>query len=108
MSTADKPPEKEYPDYDYCYCQVCREGFKRQSGLDPAAMQDPPANAAWRRFRYDAITGVVSMLADEVRGAKKLLTAATFPTPTISAARVGRATVHLQDDGRVWIARDRQ
>ena len=80
--------DKEYPEYDYCYCQVCREAFKRQSGLDPADMPDPPAQAAWRQFRYDAITGVVSMLADEAHGAKKLLTAAVFPTPTIARTLV--------------------
>jgi uncharacterized lipoprotein YddW (UPF0748 family) len=80
--------DKEYPEYDYCYCQACRERFKRQSGLDPVDMPDPPANAAWRQFRYDAITSVVSVLADEVHGAKKLLTAAVFPTPTIARALV--------------------
>jgi uncharacterized lipoprotein YddW (UPF0748 family) len=80
--------DKEYPDYDYCYCQVCRERFKRQSGVDPADLPDPPAHAAWRQFRYDAITSVVSMLADEAHGAKTLLTAAVFPTPAIAKSLV--------------------
>jgi uncharacterized lipoprotein YddW (UPF0748 family) len=80
--------DKEYPEYDYCYCAVCRDAFKRRAGVDPLELPDPPGHAAWLQYRYDTITEVVSLLADEVHARKKLLTAAVFPTPAIARALV--------------------
>jgi hypothetical protein len=80
--------DKEYPDFDFCYCEVCRQDFKRQSGVDPKALADPAANDAWRRYRYDTITEVVAELAGVTHRAGKLLTAAVFPTPDIARALV--------------------
>jgi uncharacterized lipoprotein YddW (UPF0748 family) len=76
--------DKEYPEFDFCYCSVCRDRFKRQSGIDPLQIEDPPSHRAWLQYRYDSITEVVSFLADEVHARKKLTTAAVFPTPTIA------------------------
>jgi uncharacterized lipoprotein YddW (UPF0748 family) len=80
--------DKEYPDFDFCYCGVCRDRFKRQSGVDPRDLADPPADRAWLQYRYDTITEVVGLLADEVHAHRKLLTAAVFPTPAIARALV--------------------
>lgn len=80
--------DKEYPDFDFCYCDVCRARFKAQSGTDPKDLADPPASAAWLQYRYDMITRVVSELYDVAHGRGKPLTAAVFPTPTIARTLV--------------------
>ena len=84
----DLVQDKEYPEFDYCYCDVCRAAFKQQTGLDPLELDDPPADEAWLQYRYDTITRVVNTLADVVHGHGKQLTAAVFPTPTIARTLV--------------------
>ena len=76
--------DKEYPDFDFCYCDVCRARFRAQSGLDPKELPDPAANQAWLQYRYDTITRVVAEMADVVHARGKRLTAAVFPTPAIA------------------------
>jgi uncharacterized lipoprotein YddW (UPF0748 family) len=80
--------DKEYPEYDFCYCTVCRERFKKASGVDPRDLPDPPSHRAWLQYRYDTITEVVGLLADEVHAHGKRLTAAVFPTPAIARTLV--------------------
>jgi uncharacterized lipoprotein YddW (UPF0748 family) len=80
--------DREYPEFDYCYCQVCRDAFKKTAGVDPLALEDPASHRAWLQYRYDTITEVVALLAAEVRAAKKAVTAAVFPTPAIARALV--------------------
>jgi uncharacterized lipoprotein YddW (UPF0748 family) len=76
--------DKEYPEFDYCYCDVCRAKFKAETGVDPLDLEDPPADDAWRRFRYDRITEVVDRLAGVAHAGGRRLTAAVFPTPGIA------------------------
>jgi uncharacterized lipoprotein YddW (UPF0748 family) len=72
--------DREYPEYDYCYCEVCRREFKSKTGLDPLRLKDPSANQEWKQFRYDGITGLVNnKLAPIAHSHKKLITAAVFP-----------------------------
>ena len=72
--------DREYPQYDYCYCEVCRRDFKEETGLDPKDLEDPSANEAWRQFRYDRITQLVNgQLIPEGRCRGKAMTAAVFP-----------------------------
>lgn len=80
----DLVQDKEYPPFDYCYCDVCRAKFKDEHGVDPLDLEDPPASEAWRRFRYDRITEVVARLADVAHAGDRQLTAAVFPTPDIA------------------------
>ena len=80
--------DKEYPEFDFCYCDVCRAQFKQRSGLDPRDLPDPPSNAAWLQYRYDTITAIVSELYDVAHGLRKPVTAAVFPTPKIARALV--------------------
>lgn len=80
--------DREYPDFDFCYCDVCRDRFRRTSGVDLRSIDDPTANAAWLQYRYDTITEVVGMLAGEARAAGKQITAAVFPTPRIARTLV--------------------
>lgn len=47
--------DKEYPAYDYCYCDECVADFKEQSGIDIKAVEDPTQVPEWKQFRYDLI-----------------------------------------------------
>ncbi|MEO5511127.1 MAG: putative glycoside hydrolase [Longimicrobiales bacterium] len=80
--------DREYAEYDFCYCEVCREKFRAQTGLDPLKLEDAPSNEVWRKFRWDAITAIVNQICAAVHEEKKPVTAAVFPTPTIARALV--------------------
>ncbi len=83
--------DHEMPEYDFCYCEVCRTAFRAQSATDPLQLPDPSADQAWREFRWNSITGVVRELSGAVRGRGKQITAAVFPTPTIARKLVRQA-----------------
>ncbi len=76
--------DRELPQYDFCYCDVCRSKFAAQHGVDPLELPDPTADGAWRQFRYDSITRLVERLGRVVRRHDKQLSAAVFPTPSIA------------------------
>jgi uncharacterized lipoprotein YddW (UPF0748 family) len=73
--------DREYPEYDYCYCDHCRSVFKEESGIDPLTdLEDPSASDAWRKFRYDSVSELVrDNLAPRARQRGKAITAAVFP-----------------------------
>lgn len=79
---------KELPEFDYCYCEVCRSKFKEWKGVDPLDIQFPEASLSWRLFRYNAITNVVNRLAQVAKGFRKPVTAAVFPTPEVAKRNV--------------------
>ncbi|HKI96183.1 MAG TPA: hypothetical protein VJ992_12925 [Gemmatimonadales bacterium] len=83
--------DHEMPQFDFCYCDVCRATFKAQSGYDPLHLEDPTSDVPWRKFRWDSVTGVVKVVATAVHGAEKRLTAAVFPTPAIARTLVRQA-----------------
>jgi uncharacterized lipoprotein YddW (UPF0748 family) len=76
--------DKEYPQFDFCYCEVCRKKFKDAEGVDPLEIPDPPAHEAWRKYREATITVLVNRLAAAVHKKDKPLSAAVFATPTLS------------------------
>ncbi len=78
----------EHPEFDFCYCEVCREQFAALDGRDPLEIPDPTADGAWRRFRWDSVTGAVRRLAEAVHAHDKPITAAVFPTPDIARTLV--------------------
>ena len=80
--------DKEYPQFDFCYCRVCRDRFQRQTAMDPLKLPDPPGDQAWLQFRYDTITEMVGLLTDEIHAHGKQVTAAVFPTPKIARSLV--------------------
>lgn len=72
--------DREYPQYDYCYCDVCRNDFEKETGLDILKLDDPVLSVPWKQFRYDRITRLVNdTLMPVVHTHKKMLTAAVFP-----------------------------
>jgi uncharacterized lipoprotein YddW (UPF0748 family) len=73
--------DREYPEFDYCYCSVCRDKFRNETGIDPLKdLQDPSANLQWRQFRYNSITNLVNkhLIPDAKKNGMKA-TAAVFP-----------------------------
>ncbi|WP_428276457.1 family 10 glycosylhydrolase [Candidatus Palauibacter sp.] len=86
--TYDLVQDVEHPEFDFCYCDVCREQFAALDGRDPLEIPDPPADEAWRRFRWDSVTGVVRELAGAAHEHGKPITAAVFPTPSIARTLV--------------------
>ena len=84
----DLVQDVEHPEFDFCYCEVCRAKFEAITGRDPFTMPDQPADVEWRRFRWDSVTGAVRELADAVHAQNKPITAAVFPTPDIARTLV--------------------
>ena len=83
--------DREYAQYDFCYCSACAEKFRAQSGIDPRQLKDPAANEEWRRFRWNAITEMVTLLGQAARAHDKKITAAVFATPTLARQLVRQA-----------------
>jgi hypothetical protein len=86
--TYDLVQDVEHPEFDYCYCDVCREQFMALTGKDPVELEDATLDEEWRRFRWDSVTGAVRQLADAVHAHGKPITAAVFPTPDIARTLV--------------------
>lgn len=75
---------KELPEYDFCYCETCRNLYRQQTGKDPLDLEHPDQSPSWRRFRYERINNVVNTLAGVAHQHKKPISAAVFPTPEIA------------------------
>jgi uncharacterized lipoprotein YddW (UPF0748 family) len=76
--------DREYPEFDFCYCNICAAQFQKRTGIDPRKLEDPALNPEWRKYRYDSISRLVNKLADAAHNRGTLLTAAVFPTPAIA------------------------
>ena len=83
--------DREYPQYDFCYCDACVEKFRRQSGIDPRQLEDPSENTAWREFRWNAIAEMVALLGQAAHAHDKKITAAVFATPSLARQFVRQA-----------------
>lgn len=79
---------KEHPEYDYCYCDVCREKFKAQTGKDPMDLEFPMENQSWINFRLDAITNVVDKITKTIKAENKNISSAVFPGPSMAKKMV--------------------
>jgi uncharacterized lipoprotein YddW (UPF0748 family) len=90
-SKYDLVQDREYAEFDFCYCDVCRATFREQTGTDPLDLPDPTQDVAWREFRWDSVTGLVWDLAEAVQARGKSVTAAVFPTPTLARTLVRQA-----------------
>lgn len=79
---------KELPEYDYCYCELCRERFEAKTGKDPLELAFPMESQSWLNFRYDAISKVVDTISTTVKRDGKFISAAVFPGPTMAKRMV--------------------
>jgi hypothetical protein len=82
--------DREYPQFDYCYCDHCVNGFREKTGIDIRSVEDPSRVEEWKQYRYDLITGIVNRLADMVHAKGKKITAAVFPGPNSIARKIVR------------------
>ncbi len=82
--------DKEYPQYDYCYCDKCVADFKAKTGIDIKTVADPSQVEEWKQFRYDLITSLVDTLTVMTHSRNKLITAAVFPGPNSIAKKIVR------------------
>lgn len=80
--------DKEYPEYDYCYCDRCTGDFMNQTGIDINLEEDPSQIQEWKQFRYDLITKMVGRLAKVVHEKDKTINAAVFPGPSLAKKMV--------------------
>ncbi|NOY77535.1 MAG: family 10 glycosylhydrolase [Calditrichaeota bacterium] len=76
--------DREYPQFDYCYCPVCRDAFQSKTGQDPLKLPDPSQSQAWRTFREEAVTALVDRAARIIKTAGKQASAAVFATPALA------------------------
>jgi uncharacterized lipoprotein YddW (UPF0748 family) len=90
-SKYDLVQDRECPEFDFCYCEVCRRTFQRESGRDPLELPDPSQDAEWREFRCRGVTELVRALAETVHAHDKPITAAVFPTPALARRLVRQA-----------------
>lgn len=82
--------DREYPQFDYCYCDSCVHDFKELTGIDIKTVEDPAAVQEWKQFRYDLITNLVARLSHDVHSKNKQITAAVFPGPHSVAEKIVR------------------
>ena len=75
------------PEFDYCYCEVCRTSFKNEHGYDPLQLENPDQDIAWRQYRYDMVSECVDDVFSQVSSPQKL-SAAVFPSPQIARTLV--------------------
>lgn len=82
--------DREYPEYDYCYCDLCVNGFREESGIDIKSVDDPSQVQEWKQYRYDLITSIVNRLSEMVHSKGKEINAAVFPGPNSIAKKIVR------------------
>lgn len=78
----------ELPEYDYCYCEVCREKYKAQTGVDPLDLKYPMNTPSWLNFRLNSITAVVDSITQAVKSNGGYISAAVFPGPSMARSMV--------------------
>jgi hypothetical protein len=82
--------DREYPQFDYCYCDKCIADFKAKTGIDIKSVEDPSQVEEWKQFRYDLITNLVNRLAVVAHSKNKQINAAVFPGPNSIAKKIVR------------------
>ena len=80
--------DHQFPEYDYGYHPIAREGFKELFGIDPIEMEHPELSMEWLQYRLNVVTSLVNEIATIVHSEDKLLTAAVFPFPEMSRQMV--------------------
>jgi len=80
--------DKEYPQYDYCFCDACRSKYENLYGKDPMDLENPTEDETFSQFRYNQVTHLVNKVSIKVHNCGVKLTAAVFPTPDIARSLV--------------------
>jgi len=80
--------DKEFAEFDFCYCNTCRQKFMDLGGNDPLGVEDPSQYQQWKDFRYDQVTELVQEIANVIRQQGKLVTADVYPYPALARTLV--------------------
>lgn len=83
--------DKVYPEWDYGYNPSNIKLFKEQYGYSPLDLEDPNTDEKWVIFRLNTVSCLVNKIAELVHNEGKALTAAVFPSPTMSKQMVYQA-----------------
>ena len=76
--------EKELPEFDFCYCNICVKEFEKIHHKNPKHMKNPAIDMEWKQFRLNKIKSVVDSAYQIVHKNGKNLTAAVFPYPEMA------------------------
>ena len=76
------------PEFDYGYHPHIRKLFKSKYGTDPMDLDDPGNNVQWINFRLNELNTTVGSIRDHVISKNLKITAAVFPTPSMSTDMV--------------------
>ncbi len=89
--------DKVYPQWDFCYCDVCRKNFKDETGIDPMDLKDPTSNQQWMQYRWNALANVASEVCKEIKSHNKVSSVAVFATPEESKKLVRQDWVNFKN-----------
>lgn len=89
--------DKVYPQWDFCYCDVCRKNFKNQTEIDPMNLEDPTSNMQWMQYRWDTLTNVASEVCKEIKSHNKVASVAVFASPEESKKLVRQNWVDFRN-----------
>ncbi len=79
--------DKILPQYDFCYCNVCREKYMEERGIDPIKLDySDEEYSRWFKWRADRITDIVKNVYKSVKNFDSSLeiSAAVFATPSLA------------------------
>jgi len=76
--------DEELPEFDFCYCDVCIETFKKIHHKNPRDLKNPGIDMEWKQFRLNQIKDVVDKANEIAHKHNKKLTAAVFPYPEMA------------------------
>lgn len=74
------------PQFDYCYCSVCRHRFRELYGREPHPA--PATDNEWEEFRLSSIASFYNVLAAEIRLHHLTAACAVFPAPSMASEMV--------------------
>ncbi len=75
---------RELPQFDFCYCDVCVAEFQEKFHRDPRKLTHPEIDMEWKQFRLNKIKTVVDEAYEIAHKYKKELSAAVFPYPEMA------------------------
>ena len=86
--------DRVYPQYDYGYSEYERKHFQKRYGVDPirigrGEVKDPTLEKEWSQFQLDMVVDLVNdFLVPAAKAARKTITAAVFPGPSLARQMV--------------------
>ncbi|MBN2788924.1 MAG: family 10 glycosylhydrolase [Candidatus Delongbacteria bacterium] len=88
-----------YPEFDFCYCETCREKFLKETGIDIKSESHIEHDDDWFEFRLRSVIDLVNHISEKVREKNKKITAAVFPTPDMASIMVRQDWARWNIDG---------